>query len=505
MTTNSQREQGGSAPTTLHARMTCRWRRARHVGIIVALAFCSTFLGSFYPTIRPASTVALAAPPIVRDATYPLNKDWLEIHWMLRSKCSGCHRPNSDQHDFSTYESLMGTGPFSDEPIIIPGDPEGSLLWEYVNWNHADLANSDAPESPQMPPEDKGEWLSAGQLETLYRWIKTGALEYVLPATCNTRPVLETDFVSAKECAQCHPTQYEQWSRSMHAYAQHSPVFEAFTLTMIERTGGTIGTFCTRCHTPIGVSIGESGSMRNVHRSRISMEGVTCVVCHRLEKPFYKASGRLPVSPGQLREGCFFGPFADSVDPDHSTHQAQHAGHLVKSTLCGSCHDVTSPEGVRLEEAFSEWQNSPAAKQGIACQDCHMGPIPGVPVQRCDLPIGKIAVVPGIDPDQLPDRPLSDHSFVGPDYSLLPDTEFPYKLDWMYETDYRQTENLTSHQRETLTNLRIRNRQQLAKAPRPSIRVVEECCEDLSHASGDRALQSQIPYRRQGDEYNGGS
>ena len=39
----------------------------------------------------------------------------------------------------------------------------------------------------------------------------------------------------------------KQWSRSMHAYAQHSPIFEAFNLTLIERTGGTIGTFCTRC------------------------------------------------------------------------------------------------------------------------------------------------------------------------------------------------------------------------------------------------------------------
>ena len=46
-------------------------------------------------------------------------------------------------------------------------------------------------------------------------------------------------------------------------------------------------------------------------------------------------------------------------------------------------------------------------------------------------------------------------------YSLLPDTEFPHKLDWMYEVDYRSSD-LTPHQQETLTTLRIRNRQQLA-------------------------------------------
>lgn len=417
-----------------------------------------------FPTAETTETTALATPPIVRENTYSMNKDWLEVHWMLRTKCNGCHRPGTDQHDFSTYTSLMTLTPSLDTPLIDPGRPEESLLWQYVNWNHNFDPDSDAPKYPYMPPEEENDYLTAGQLETLFRWIKNGALEYKLPDHCNTRPLLETDFVSAKECAQCHPHQYDEWSRSMHAYAQHSPVFEAFTLTMTERTGGTIGTFCTRCHTPIGVSIGETASVRNVHRSRISMEGVTCVVCHRLEKPFYKASGRIPVSPGLVNEGCFYGPFGDPVNPDDSAHEAQKTTHLTKSSFCGTCHDVTSPEGVRLEEAFSEWQNSPAAKEGITCQDCHMGPIPGVPVKPWNRPLGKAAVVPGVDPALIPDRPISSHSFVGPDYSMLPDTEFPEKLDWMYEKDYRDTKNLTPHQRETLTKLRIKNRQQLAKA-----------------------------------------
>lgn len=417
-----------------------------------------------FPATDTEEQAAQATPPIVRENTHPFDKDWLEVHWVIRNKCNGCHRPNTEQHDFSTYETLMGMTPGMDAPVVIPGKPEESLLWQYVNWNHSFREDVDAPDVPYMPPEKKADWLTAGQLETLYRWIKNGALEYVLPDHCNTRPLLETDFVSAKECAQCHPRQYDEWSRSMHAYAQHSPVFEAFTLTMLERTGGTIGTFCTRCHTPIGISIGENASMRNVHRSRISMEGVTCVVCHRLEKPFYKASGRLPVTPGLVNEGCTFGPFSDPVNPDGSAHEATGAAHMTKSTFCGACHDVTSPQGVRLEEAFSEWQNSPAAKEGTTCQDCHMGPIPGVAVKPWERPIGKAAVVPGMDPSLIPDRHLSSHTFVGPDYSLLPDTEFPEKLDWMYETDYRDTKNLTPHQRETLTTLRIRNRQQLSIA-----------------------------------------
>ncbi|MBD3676006.1 MAG: hypothetical protein HUJ26_21055 [Planctomycetaceae bacterium] len=433
------------------------------------------------PSPSPNSHQAHAAPPVVRKNTQPFDRNWLETFWMLRQKCNGCHRPGTDQHDFSSYQTLMGDGPSG--KLIVPGHPEQSLLWEYVNWNHSESPDSNAPDVPMMPPEDSHqERLTQGQLETLYRWIASGALDYELPKTCDTRPLLETDFVSAKECAHCHPKQYSEWSRSMHAYAQHSPVMEAFTLTLIERTGGTIGTFCTRCHTPIGVSIGESASMRNIHRSRISMEGVTCVVCHRLQKPFYKASGRIPVTPGQITDGCFYGPFNHAANPDGSSHASTKGDHLAKASFCGSCHDVTSPQGIRLEEAFSEWQNSPAARQGITCHDCHMGPTPGVPVKRHQRPLGKAATVPGVDPDRLPDRRLSNHSFVGPDYSLLPDTEFPEKLDWMYETDYRQQHQLTDYQRNTLTQLRVENRMQLAKAKQLRLQLLKNAAKiDVLH------------------------
>ena len=93
----------------------------------------------------------------------------------------------------------------------------------------------------------------------------------------------------------------------MHAYAQVSPTFEAFNLTLIERTGGTIDTFCSRCHTPIGTTLGENGSRRNVHRSRISREGITCIVCHRRSTKHYKSSGRVPIEPGKIGEGCMDG------------------------------------------------------------------------------------------------------------------------------------------------------------------------------------------------------
>ncbi|UUO05172.1 hypothetical protein M4951_17510 [Blastopirellula sp. J2-11] len=434
-----------------------RITRSRRVFGLVALLIGALGVASLImPGHQPQ---AVAVPHTITPGNYPYDCDWPDVYLILQNKCAGCHRPESDRIDLSSYEAMIDAEKFGNK-LIVPGSPKDSMLWDYVNWNVHQTDDSTAPRKPEMPPE-KSAWLSAGQLETVQRWITNGALEFTLPIHCKP-PVTEMDFPSAQQCASCHPKQYDEWSRSMHAYGQQSPIFEAFTLTLIERTGGTIGTFCTRCHTPVGIAMGETGSTRNVHRSRISLEGVTCVTCHRRNTVHFKASGRVPVTPGAVLDTCMFGPFDDSVSgPDTGTHPAAGFPYMKSSQFCGECHDVTSADGVRLEEAFSEWQNSPAAKMGQTCQSCHMGPVQGVSVADCNRPLGYAAVVPGMPQDSLPLRNLTDHTFAGPDYSLLPDTEFPEKLDWMYETDYRDWDSLTPYQKETLVSLRKKNRRSL--------------------------------------------
>ncbi|MDP6554104.1 MAG: hypothetical protein QGG71_05520 [Pirellulaceae bacterium] len=65
-------------------------------------------------------------------------------------------------------------------------------------------ANSPHPDHLMTPP-DQSEWLTAGQLEAVRRWINRGALEYRLPDQCDIRRLTEIDFPSAKQCAACHP------------------------------------------------------------------------------------------------------------------------------------------------------------------------------------------------------------------------------------------------------------------------------------------------------------
>ena len=243
---------------------------------------------------------------------------------------------------------------------------------------------------------------------------------------------LESKYPSANTCATCHPRQYEQWSVSQHAYAQLSPVFNAMATTINMQTGSTNGDFCIRCHTPIGMNLGESVYGSNLDRTPASREGITCVACHRVSKAYGKISGRFALEEGSLFSPVY-GPTGNqelkrvlslpeeyrvSTSPDVPG-RAIHTDivpffQLTEPGFCGTCHDVTLLNGFRLEEAFAEFKAMPAGKRGVSCQDCHMGREQGV---ESGYDFGPAAIV-GDVPTR--NRKLTNHFFAGPDYSDHP-------------------------------------------------------------------------------------
>lgn len=251
------------------------------------------------------------------------------------------------------------------------------------------------------------------------------------------RLFLEDRFPSANTCAACHPDHFRQWSVSPHAYAQMSPVFNAMHGTILRLTNGTNGDFCIRCHTPVGMNLQEPEFMSNMDRHPTSREGVTCIVCHRLNKAYGKLSGRLAIVEGDLFDPVF-GPSGgeelerviESSDyrvnpvrgrPGRAIHQqAEKFFTLTTSGFCATCHDVNLVNGFRLEEAFSEFKTSPAAKKGISCQDCHMGTEPGKPSGYAEGPAALVGSRPTAP------RKLTDHMFIGPDYSVVHPGIFPH-------------------------------------------------------------------------------
>lgn len=257
----------------------------------------------------------------------------------------------------------------------------------------------------------------------------------------------EKEYVSATKCQSCHPVHFDQWSKSQHAYSQLSPVYMAMQNAINHLTSKTNGDFCIRCHNQVGMNKEESTFFTNLDRHPASREGINCIVCHRISSggktesakiskgslEYGKVSGRLALHKGDIKD-LVYGPRPDDevksqIDSSGSKNIHKDVGQftqLSKSGFCSTCHDVNLYNGFRLEEAFSEYKSSPAAKQGISCQDCHMGVIQGDvvfdkngKVSKKNYRMGKIAT------SSTRDRKMTDHTFSGPDYSVIHPALFP--------------------------------------------------------------------------------
>jgi len=303
----------------------------------------------------------------------------------------------------------------------------------------ADVSSEVARVREEMVAQEEDRYWAAQQLLASDA-VDDGLHDRVIEALVLTDEDYQSPYVSAKVCGQCHPKHYDEWSVSPHAYAQMSPVFNAMHGTIVKLTNGTFGDFCIRCHTPVGMNIQEPSFMANESRYITSREGVTCVVCHRVDADFGKISGRMPfVVPEDGIFGPVFGPEGDDVlqaaiesddfrlkpSADEGSGQRVHATveelpELTEPGFCGMCHDVTLGNTFRLEEAFSEYKSSPAATRGATCQDCHMGKVPG---RDEGYDYGPAAVV---GPQETPPRRLTNHMMAGPDYSIVHPGLFPH-------------------------------------------------------------------------------
>lgn len=270
-------------------------------------------------------------------------------------------------------------------------------------------------------------------------FLALATLQQASPVLAQKLEIEEVEgYPSAHVCKTCHPRHFDEWRVSNHAYGQLSPFMNNFNKLTHQKTYGSAGTFCVRCHSPMSVILGEDPNTPVRLRNTVSIEGITCIVCHRQIKNHGKTRGEVVVLPGSIDEKPLFGPFPGvDQDPEKGikqvpigregllTHKAVGVQNIREAQFCGQCHDVPVPNGFRLEDLFGEWRNSPAAREGTTCQDCHMGVVQGVKSPRAT---GQIAVVQG---KSFPERTLSDHFFAGPDYSVLDIDEFPLRrFEW---------------------------------------------------------------------------
>ena len=251
-------------------------------------------------------------------------------------------------------------------------------------------------------------------------------------------------YPSAEACRKCHPGHYEEWRSSGHAYAGVSPMFHTFDAAMARYTKGTVGEFCVRCHLPVGTQIGLPRHANILDAPPVVREGVTCIACHRIRHHAGRTHGDRRIEPGDIHA-----PVARSGDgrslaatlADADTHklllspeadgpgQPIHAGSyffepLKTGEVCVSCHQVAVHPGIWLEVVHAQYRAGPAHARGVACQECHMGAVPGKPDGYAHDTIAVLNDKPHGQP-----RRRSYHGFWGPGYSIAHPGVFPQHPD----------------------------------------------------------------------------
>ena len=214
------------------------------------------------------------------------------------------------------------------------------------------------------------------------------------------------ELLDPATCQECHPTQYDQWSGSMHAYAAEDPVFRAMNARGQEATDGELGDFCVSCHAPMAVRTGATTDGLNLDEVPDHLQGVTCYFCHSVD-----AVEGTHNNPLRLAEDLVIRGPLDDPTPNEGHASMYSAFHdrnrLESSDLCGSCHDIVIPAGVLIERTYQEWQDTLYASGepgSLSCGSCHMRGSNGVAADYPGLPL----------------RRIHDHSMPGVDVALTP-------------------------------------------------------------------------------------
>lgn len=300
-----------------------------------------------------------------------------------------------------------------------------------------------------------------------------------------TQPQLQVPLDAPDTCSSCHGQDFDPadadfiahstWKGSMMANATRDPLFWA-ALDVANQDLPGVGDFCLRCHAPVGWLGGRvsktgaatplvngengcllAGSLTDPDSNGNDFSGITCHLCHRSEETgplgqpstvdnsnlWIDDSLQCNTPDGQSYFGpCRKGPYSyvanGAIAP--APHGWEHSTYIGSSAMCGSCHNVTTPDtsigplktlilgdgtdtGIPypIERTYSEWQASTYAESIFrggfeaatsitpsavntdrSCQDCHMRSSQSEIARAC------VFELPGSRTNDLP-----VHEFVG--------------------------------------------------------------------------------------------
>jgi len=204
-----------------------------------------------------------------------------------------------------------------------------------------------------------------------------GRFGFALIGTEDGKRLTADQLLGDNSCAACHPRQTAETKGGLHAGAHIDPLYRSFALLARKEVGDEMYTFCSACHSPLGVVTGAIPGTPEGELPGFAKEGVGCDACHliRRETGFLGPWGEpgnasFVLAPGPARFGTV-GDIASS--PAHEGEKVELYG---TSEYCAACHTIIHPlNGIRLEHTYDEWKKSVYAEKGIQCQDCHMASV----------------------------------------------------------------------------------------------------------------------------------
>jgi hypothetical protein len=229
--------------------------------------------------------------------------------------------PSFDPHD--TLVAVLDQGGFTQDrrgtgaPLVDPSHPPAA-----VATMAAQIAHVYARDLPQAPT-----------------WLRDDG---------TTPPVTGYD---GAWCGQCHQTEYQAWSKSVHAHSADDPMV-AFCVD-VEKTskGGQYPRLCAGCHDPVSARTGDVTFQ--------AKRGVTCLGCHEVDREI-RAGGN-----GDIAARAY------DWTQNHKVAALASLDRLRQPEFCGGCHQQFIPgTGLVALSTLDEYHASPFAGT-TRCVDCH--------------------------------------------------------------------------------------------------------------------------------------
>ena len=161
------------------------------------------------------------------------------------------------------------------------------------------------------------------------------------------RPGTAHASLSRESCVNCHEPIAAEWRESFHFRSLSGPFWERVRTKGVDRVFEALRVPCVNCHAPANI-LDLAEEAHPVQRSDAVKLGVDCVSCHVSERGI--------VGPGR------------STAPPHEVivDQRFQDASLTSIEICARCHAEAQANIV------AEWQQTPFARNGITCLDCHM-------------------------------------------------------------------------------------------------------------------------------------